>query len=235
VNRDRPSSTAAARTYNNAFREEQAQKTRERILETAIALLRSGSSEALSVPRIAQEAGISAATIYRHFPDREALFDGVDAFMGEKLGRPPLPESLEDLIEGAPALFRYYDGAKELMRVIQSTPVLREQNASRRKGRDERLGTVARELTQGLEPRRANAIHALLRTLHGFDTYESMHTRFGVGPDEASDVVAWAARALVRELEKERKGGRAPAGTMNAKRTTKAQSAGGAGKRREGR
>ena len=195
-----------ARPYNNALREEQAKQTRLKILETAVELLQEGSGDGLSVPRIAERSQISVATIYRHFPDRDALLDGVDAHIGERLGRPPFPDVLEELIAGAPALFRYYDNAWDLMRLAHETGALRELHVSRRKDRDRRIAAMTATVMEGVEPRRANAISALLRTLYGFDAYQLMRERFGVTADEASEAVAWAARTLIAKLEKERAG-----------------------------
>ena len=207
MNMHRPSRTA--RPYNNALREEHARHTREKILETGIELLRDGTLDGLQVAKIAERSGISPATIYRHFPDRDALFEGVDRWIGEKLGRPPFPASVDELIDGAPALFRYYDNAYELLRLARDNPGLRELNAPRRKERDEQIAAMTAELAHGLDPRRARAVGALVRTLYGFEAYETMRERFGVDGETATQALVWAVRALLDALAKER--GRAPA------------------------
>jgi AcrR family transcriptional regulator len=58
-------------------------KLRAEILAAATALLdRTGSEEAVTLRAVAREAGISAPSIYAHFPDREAIVDAIvdDAF-----------------------------------------------------------------------------------------------------------------------------------------------------------
>jgi AcrR family transcriptional regulator len=227
VNSDGRSRTT--RTYNNAFREEQARQTREKILETAVALLREGSEDGLSVPGIAERSGISVATVYRHFPDRDALFDALQAWMGAKLGRPPVPETIEELVDGAPALFRYYENAGDLMRLVHDNPALRELNERRRRGRDRQIAAIAGKITGDLDPRRANAVGALIRTFYGFEAYRTMRDRFGVEPHEASEIVAWAAKTLIREIGKER------AGASGTKTRTTNSSGSGGKKQREGR
>jgi AcrR family transcriptional regulator len=53
-----------------------AQRNRERILETAkLAFTRSGAN--VSLDEIARDAGVGPGTLYRHFPTREALLEGV--------------------------------------------------------------------------------------------------------------------------------------------------------------
>lgn len=61
-----------------------AQRNRERILEVAKAAFnRSGASASLD--DIAKEAGVGAGTLYRHFPTRDALLEGVYQSEVEKL------------------------------------------------------------------------------------------------------------------------------------------------------
>jgi len=61
-----------------------AQRNRERILEVAKeAFARSGASTSLD--DIAKQAGVGAGTLYRHFPTRDALLEGVYRTEVEKL------------------------------------------------------------------------------------------------------------------------------------------------------
>jgi AcrR family transcriptional regulator len=61
-----------------------AQRNRERILEVAKeAFTRSGADASLD--EIAKEAGVGAGTLYRHFPTRHALLEGVYRTEVEKL------------------------------------------------------------------------------------------------------------------------------------------------------
>src|SRR5438876_1159239 len=62
------------RAYDNTLRRQQADATRLRIL-TAVRDLLAGGSTSLQVPEIAARAGVSEPTIYRHFPNRDALLD----------------------------------------------------------------------------------------------------------------------------------------------------------------
>src|SRR3954471_2257518 len=49
------------------------QPRRDEIIETALELLESEGSEALSMRRISDRVGIRAPSIYKHFPNKEAL------------------------------------------------------------------------------------------------------------------------------------------------------------------
>src|SRR5918997_6288763 len=68
---------------------ERAQKPRtplskERVLETAIALAQREGLESLTMRRLAEELGVGAMTLYHYVPNKEALVDGmVDIVFGE--------------------------------------------------------------------------------------------------------------------------------------------------------
>src|SRR5438270_2255872 len=51
-------------------------RNRERVLEAAKAVFSQGGPEA-SLEAVARRAGVGIGTLYRHFPTREALYEGV--------------------------------------------------------------------------------------------------------------------------------------------------------------
>lgn len=197
------SSRKRRRSYNNALREELAEQTRERVLDAVARLLWEGKLEDFSIARVSERSGVSAATVYRHFPNRTALLDAVDEWLGRKVARPPTPRSLEELADGAPELFRYYATHRDRLRMARAASALRELRAHAQRRRDRAIAGALAPLTEHLPPERANAIHALFRTFYGFDTFEMMTERFGVSVELASEIVAWAVRALAADLERE--------------------------------
>src|SRR3954466_3603430 len=65
--------SSGARQYRSPLRGEQQQQTRERILEAAIALIAEDGLAELTVPGVAERAGVSLRTVYRHFPAKDDL------------------------------------------------------------------------------------------------------------------------------------------------------------------
>jgi AcrR family transcriptional regulator len=58
--------------------------SRERVLETAVALARRDGFESLTMRRLADELGVGAMTLYHYVPNKEKLLDGmVDLVFGE--------------------------------------------------------------------------------------------------------------------------------------------------------
>jgi AcrR family transcriptional regulator len=67
------------RPYTKTRRAELEQQTRERITEAAVELHGSLGPARTTIRAIAQRADVQRATVYRHFPDEEALFAACSA------------------------------------------------------------------------------------------------------------------------------------------------------------
>jgi AcrR family transcriptional regulator len=76
-------------------------RNRERVLEAAKAVFNAGGPDA-SLEAVARRAGVGIGTLYRHFPTREALFEGVYRREVQQLGE--LAEQLKAEPEPVEAL-----------------------------------------------------------------------------------------------------------------------------------
>jgi AcrR family transcriptional regulator len=89
----------ATRTYNGAFRKEQAQMTRGRILDAGRRLLVSGTYSSVTMEDIAKEAGVAYQTVYAIFGTKLRLAQGII-----EVGFPHVADALrlfDDLSESA--------------------------------------------------------------------------------------------------------------------------------------
>src|ERR671925_1066982 len=66
--------TDEKRPYRMKRRAELEQQTRLRITESAVALHEELGPARTSISAVAERAGVRRSTVYRHFPDDEALF-----------------------------------------------------------------------------------------------------------------------------------------------------------------
>lgn len=66
--------SASTRPYRMRKRAEQVEETRDRIVEAALRLHTTVGPANATVSALAEEAGVTRLTVYRHFPDEEALF-----------------------------------------------------------------------------------------------------------------------------------------------------------------
>lgn len=80
--------------------------TKDRLFETALAIVDAEGLEALTMRRLASEVGVEAASLYHHVPNKDALLDGVLVRMRAEIRIPdPIPEDWKDLME---AIFTEY-------------------------------------------------------------------------------------------------------------------------------
>jgi AcrR family transcriptional regulator len=77
------------RGYRKRRRAEREEETRRRITEAAVDLHGSVGPARTTISAVAERAGVQRATVYRHFPDEEALFGACSAHW---LAAHPLPD-----------------------------------------------------------------------------------------------------------------------------------------------
>lgn len=196
-------SERSGRTYSSPLRESQAQRTRDLILDALTDLLGEQPSDEITTREIADRAGVSPPTVYRHFPDRSALLDGltgrIDALMEAAGGESPLT-SIDDLAPRAEhGMATTEQHATEAMAeaVLNSDP--RRLGRSSRERSAELIRLVSASLPD-YDERDHVRIAALLRNLYSVQTWLRMREEFGIPGDESGPLVAWAMETLVREL-----------------------------------
>src|ERR1700683_4892789 len=105
--------------------QQRSRETLDALIAATIRLLESGSLEACTLPRIATEANLAATSVYRRFPDKDALLRASFLHVLEqnaKITRPQLEKlllrkSLEATIEAIVTdLLRQYRSRPRLMR-----------------------------------------------------------------------------------------------------------------------
>src|SRR4051795_7597898 len=83
------SATGERRPYRKRRRAQLEEETRLRIIEAAVDLHGSVGPARTTISAVAERAGVQRATVYRHFPDEEALFGACSAHW---LAQNPLPD-----------------------------------------------------------------------------------------------------------------------------------------------
>ena len=111
------------RKYIKTRRAEQQDRTREKIVEAAVALHKKLGPANTSIKAIAEKAGVQRLTVYRHFPDDTSLFQ---ACTSHYLGQHPPPNmgdwaGIQDASErnhaALLAFYRYYRSTEEMWSV----------------------------------------------------------------------------------------------------------------------
>ena len=192
-----PSDTRSTRPYHSELRAEQARDTRRRILDAAVQLIASSPAE-WSIPSVADAAGVSIPTIYRHFGDKAGLVDAVVPHVGERLGFRPrsLPTDLDEMSGLVSELFHHYDQADPLIRAALASG----RNPMRSESVDVRMNLLRQFFSQVRPDLPSDVTDSLARVAVILTCSEALRLwqdRFDLGVDEVADQVAVAIRAMV--------------------------------------
>lgn len=173
-------SEGGSRSYRMAKRLEDVDETRHRIVEAAVELHGTVGAAQTTVAAIAARAGVQRSTVYRHFPDDDALFR---ACTGHWLARHPWPDPKVWAQISDPArrcrhaiseLYAYYDANRAMLRnSVRDRAVMPAFVAA---GREARLEEMLRILAVGwaARGRRRSTLEAAIRHVLDFRTSESL-------------------------------------------------------------
>ena len=195
----------AAMSTTDDLRTSHVNDTRDRIARaTAEVMMREGPA-ALSFPAVAEEAGVSLRTVYRHFPNKDALVLAAVHVGAEhtKALWPHRSVRLADLREYLPVLFAELESKRDLITVQHSSPAgkaLRRERFHLR--RDDVLAALADEYAGVPEADRlrlANLLTVLIGSTVMFDLVDLLD----VDVAEAAALSAYVIEAAVERASRE--------------------------------
>jgi len=191
------------RRYHSPLRERQASRTQKEILDAFTALLADNRVDEITSREIAEAAGVSQPTLYRHFPDREALLYGITARITELMYMPDGPPEATDLDDIGPAVEARFVASEDFPVEIRAEALL---NADPRRYSDETrqvsesfLKAVAADLPE-LDDRARIHVAGLLRCLGSSQSWLRMREEFDVPGTESGPLLHWAIDILIREI-----------------------------------
>jgi AcrR family transcriptional regulator len=186
------------RQYRMKRRAEQEAETRLRITEAAVALHGSLGPAQTSVSAVAERAGVRRSTVYRHFPDEEALFGACSAHWAAANPPPDVTawgriDDPEERLDAALAeLYAYYrrtgEMIEKLLRDEAAVPVVAELMAAFWGLLDTAAdGLLAGRGLRGKARQRARAAigHAL-----AFPTWQDLTAKQGLSDVEAAALMS---------------------------------------------
>jgi AcrR family transcriptional regulator len=191
-------------------RRNQKQRTRDALLDAAVALARDGHSP--SIAEVAEAAKVSIATAYRYFPNPQSLW----ADLATRQHIPGYPEFLESLPADAEAAIdvvvrevaRFQFAEEALWRGVLRAALDRWFNQVDLP-EDERVpirGTtrldMARKalapLRDSVQPEQFERLTMAMVLVFGVEAMITTRDTCGLGSAQATEVMRWAAQALVR-------------------------------------
>lgn len=190
------------RTYNSTLRQEQAEGTREKILEAMRDIVReAGALEAATNRAVAKRAGVTEMTVYRHFPSRDQLMQGLWAKMNREGGvTVGLPDGADDILGKLKPLFRSFDARPEHIIATLRTPQGVQMRASLDEERRQAFLAATQDLAGGLAEADQAKAAAVLQLLYSAYAWISLREQWGITGDAAADAVGWAAEVLMADL-----------------------------------
>jgi AcrR family transcriptional regulator len=184
---------------NRSLRDEHLTATRDRIARAAMRVLTGEHPTAFSVPAVAEEAGVSVRTVYRHFPTKEALADAAANAGSERASRlfPPGSRQVANVGEWLPPSWVELWENRELIEVQHRTPAGR---ALRRARMHERRAPVRDALVAAgvaLRDDDLDRLTDLVVVLVGSAPLLDLAGVLDQEPDDAGRLVAFALDAVV--------------------------------------
>ena len=194
----------SSRRYNSPLRAEQAQRTRDLILDAFTDLLEDRRADDITTREIAQRAGVSQPTVYRHFPDRTALLEGLSGRIGRKVGAPqiPTPESVDDIGAQIEAMFTDSDDFAVELRaevLLNSDP---RWYAEQTRRTSEAFLRLVEEAFPELGGRRQAQVAGLLRCLGSSHSWLRMREEYGVPGTESGPMTRWAMETILAAVRR---------------------------------
>lgn len=181
------------RAYRMSKRLDDVAETRLRIVEATVELHGTVGPAHASIAAIAERAGVSRVTVYRHFPDADVLFAACSAHWYADQPRRPDPEAWQAISDpeervrrGLTDLYRFFrHGQSMLARVYrdyEALPPSRQQAVGQQ-------NAFLRDALFAAFPRPTKRLRAVVAHATAFPTWRSLCLDNGLTDKEAVEVM----------------------------------------------
>jgi AcrR family transcriptional regulator len=200
------------RTKQPTLRERQHEATRNLILDALVDQLAETGAFDYSAFELARRANVSVRTIYRHFPDRDALLAAMSTRVNERIGLYNLPTETGKLPETARILFRKFDENPQLVMAQITTSAGGQVRSAGRKDRIARVRQGIDALAPELDAATRQARTAVLACLLSANTWHRMRDEFGMTGADSGEALAWAIERIQEAIVEENRKAKARKG-----------------------
>ncbi len=200
--------TETTRHYTSPLRERHARQTRDLILDTLTGLLEDHRADEITTREIARLADVSERTVYRHFPDRQALLVGLGGRLKDLMDEGPPDSNLTTIDDLAGTAVRLMAGLDRQHVAARAEALF---NADPRhfsddtRANSDRFRALVAAAFPHLEEREQVSLTAVIRCLLSAQAWLRMREEFGVPGEESGPMVAWVLEVIFGEV---RRGGR---------------------------
>ena len=189
--------SAETRPYRKKVRAELEEETRRRITESAVELHGTIGPARTSISAVAERAGVRRSTVYRHFPDEEALFEACSSHWSQQNPPPdPTPwlaidDPAERLRVALGEMYAFYSRTERMLaNLVRDEHTVPAMGARFRLFRDY-LGSLREPLAAGRGLRGRAKARALAAVGHAlaFPTWQSLTRDQGLSDAEAVELM----------------------------------------------
>jgi AcrR family transcriptional regulator len=195
--------------------EARAELVRARILEGVAELLRLG--ETWTFASVAKRAGVPERTLYRYFPTREALLQGIFEWANARLGfQGELPRDAPALAALVRRCFPGFDTLAPVVRELLLAPEGRLARLRQKSSRQRSSLALVEVEAPGLAAADARRLAAILQLLGQAATWQSLRDYWDMDGAEAAEASVLAIQLLLE-------GGRSRAASSSKRKRGKSQ------------
>ncbi len=180
-----------------SLRDQQREVTRERILTALADLIQTKSPLEVTMSAVAEHAGVSEPTLYRHFSTKANLFAALGSNLYQKVTVGVAPSTVDELIDFLPGLYQQFASLEATVRWNLAAP--REEVV--RPPSEDRLPILQAAVSRELEELSETESEFLMRGLLLLTSptcllYWQDYLRIAV--DEAAATAGWMIQQLSR-------------------------------------
>jgi AcrR family transcriptional regulator len=179
--------------------------TRKRIARAVAEIILSDGPASVSFPAVADRSGVSLRTVYRHFPNKEALLAAaVDAGSERTISAVPLGErTIAGMREFLRELWVELEENRDLIAVQLTTPAGQGLRATRLRNRHAEFRTALPREVPGLPDEDNDRLAALCTVVMSSHLMLEMVDVLGVDRDTAAELVAYALESVCERARRE--------------------------------
>jgi AcrR family transcriptional regulator len=189
-------------------------ETTTRILDAAIEEMSANELEGLTMSGVAQRAGVTERTVFRHFPSREALIAAVWPRMQARVRSRGFPTTAQDLIDTPPHLFPEFDKEEGLVRASAYSAAGREVRMRANPERQKAMRACVRDAFPDIAEPELTRLAAIVQLIDSAYAWAVMKEFWGLSGEDAGKAASEAIAVLL---------GRRPAHLQQHPQKTKPQ------------
>jgi AcrR family transcriptional regulator len=182
------------------LRERHTDLTRDTILRALVGIVTEGGLPDFSVQQVADRAGVSHRTIYRHYPSREDLLTGLMGWVEERMVEAgarfgsPAADGLGDVVRSNLAVF---DELAEAVEAVTRFSLATGHEPPQRRERNDLFFSMVEDAVEGGDPEQVRAIAAVVRMLASTRAWLVLRQDGIASPEQVAPTLAWAVDTLL--------------------------------------